>query len=668
MARARTWRTPSNTVRGATALQNVKVSASPWGSSALGIDRSPAKIALTSLAKSSRPSCSQVKSGRTTHGVAREHEFALRGMPQSNGELPVETPKGLFSPLLPRVDDHLRVASGAEGVARGLQFLAQLHVVEDLAVERDPQRAVLVAERLLARREVNDGQAGVGEPPPGGRDRLRIHRGRGAEAIRPCRAIPQAGVAVPRHAAQEFQRCRTSCSSWTGSSSPRSIRCRERWPGSTGRDAPKRASHHAQSATDTSHVMASRTPSARTLPRAFEPPSTLEITREGERQPRVVPLTGTRVTLGRSCDAQLVLEDSSVSRVHAELSCDAFGRWWVRDRNSTNGTLVNGTLVRERVVRPGDSISIGVFTVRLVQDLSSAGSAHAQPFPSLSADDEPLVIQTISGAGPSRIRAEQLTALMAFSDQLLATEDPEARLEALCALLVHDDFPAVSAQAVRLRHGQPPLALSRVHSRSASTQAVAHYSHGVLRAAFETREPVLGSHVAPSGELHPGIGVRRLSISEPMRPLAVLASPIDLSHEWLDILYVEVPAAFGTIEWLTFVTLVAGAFRQAALLWDARQHVRAHAAMEHELQMAQQIQQALIPRAPRAHGLDVAIGFHPCKAVGGDYVDVVPMPDGRLLLAVADVCGKGLHAALVASSLHTMCTPPSTWAARWSNS
>jgi len=40
--------------------------------------------------------------------------------------------------------------------------------------------------------------------------------------------------------------------------------------------------------------------------------------------------------------------------------------------------------------------------------------------------------------------------------------------------------------------------------------------------------------------------------------------------------------------------------------------------------------------------------------VGGDYVDVLPLPQGRALLVVADVCGKGLSAAMVAMGIHTL--------------
>jgi serine phosphatase RsbU (regulator of sigma subunit) len=46
------------------------------------------------------------------------------------------------------------------------------------------------------------------------------------------------------------------------------------------------------------------------------------------------------------------------------------------------------------------------------------------------------------------------------------------------------------------------------------------------------------------------------------------------------------------------------------------------------------------------------LSFLPCYGVGGDYVDVIRRGDGSVLLAIADVAGKGMQAALTASSLH----------------
>ena len=51
--------------------------------------------------------------------------------------------------------------------------------------------------------------------------------------------------------------------------------------------------------------------------------------------------------------------------------------------------------------------------------------------------------------------------------------------------------------------------------------------------------------------------------------------------------------------------------------------------------------------------VDVGVGFVPFKGVGGDYVDALPTADGRVLVTVMDVAGKGMDAALIASGLHT---------------
>lgn len=62
--------------------------------------------------------------------------------------------------------------------------------------------------------------------------------------------------------------------------------------------------------------------------------------------------------VGRQADNDIVLDDRRVSRHHAEV-IDRGGRWVVRDRDSTNGTSVNGKVIKEAVLKPGDRISFG---------------------------------------------------------------------------------------------------------------------------------------------------------------------------------------------------------------------------------------------------------------------------------------------------------------------
>ncbi len=73
--------------------------------------------------------------------------------------------------------------------------------------------------------------------------------------------------------------------------------------------------------------------------------------------------------------------------------------------------------------------------------------------------------------------------------------------------------------------------------------------------------------------------------------------------------------------------------------------------MGEELRLASHVQRSLLP-PPLHHGsLDVASEFMPVREIGGDYFDVLPLEAGRLALAIGDVMGKGVPAALLAANL-----------------
>ena len=72
----------------------------------------------------------------------------------------------------------------------------------------------------------------------------------------------------------------------------------------------------------------------------------------------VFPLESTQVTIGRGLNNDIILEDTRVSRHHAQLRYRA-RRFWIADLGSTNGTFVNGQQVEEQALRDGDLISLG---------------------------------------------------------------------------------------------------------------------------------------------------------------------------------------------------------------------------------------------------------------------------------------------------------------------
>jgi serine phosphatase RsbU (regulator of sigma subunit) len=75
--------------------------------------------------------------------------------------------------------------------------------------------------------------------------------------------------------------------------------------------------------------------------------------------------------------------------------------------------------------------------------------------------------------------------------------------------------------------------------------------------------------------------------------------------------------------------------------------------LEDELEAAAQVQQRLFPSTlPPIADFDYAGMCQPALGVSGDYYDFLLLPSGRLALLLADACGKGMPAALLAASLH----------------
>lgn len=74
--------------------------------------------------------------------------------------------------------------------------------------------------------------------------------------------------------------------------------------------------------------------------------------------PHHIPLESTLLTVGRGLSNDIILEDTRVSRHHAQLRYKT-RRFWLTDLGSTNGTFVNGERINEAPLRDGDTISLG---------------------------------------------------------------------------------------------------------------------------------------------------------------------------------------------------------------------------------------------------------------------------------------------------------------------
>jgi len=85
----------------------------------------------------------------------------------------------------------------------------------------------------------------------------------------------------------------------------------------------------------------------------------------------------------------------------------------------------------------------------------------------------------------------------------------------------------------------------------------------------------------------------------------------------------------------------------------------------HELEIARYIQQTLLPKNfPSLHGFGLHGFCRSARQVGGDFYDILPLREDRVLLVVADVMGKGVPAALFAATFHTLVRTMTEWTDR----
>ena len=103
--------------------------------------------------------------------VACQKQHFTVAIPQGEREHAAELLDTRFAPRLPGMHDDLGVAVGAKDVTKRRQLACQLGKIVDLAVVHNHDRPVLVEQRLLPARQVNDRQATMRQPDP----RLQVH-------------------------------------------------------------------------------------------------------------------------------------------------------------------------------------------------------------------------------------------------------------------------------------------------------------------------------------------------------------------------------------------------------------------------------------------------------------------------------------------------------------
>lgn len=352
--------------------------------------------------------------------------------------------------------------------------------------------------------------------------------------------------------------------------------------------------------------------------------------------------------IGRSESADVRLEHEHISRLHARLTAGQDHTWWIEDLASRNGTWLDGSAIdRPTQLYNQQVVQLGPFDLWLQStpeptDQLPVHHTIDRLVTSVYDEDESTIQHaTEAMAG---IDLSVLNRLHELSLSLAETASVARRMDMVCAF-VHAQSRLVRLCAVLGVQSNDPDTVHVLHASTDDPARQPYISRTLLRQVLRERRPMFMSTRSGGDADRP-----LLSIVEQRREsLAAFACPM-LERAGGPVLYVLFAADSCDPFWQSLLQLVVSHYRHADTLGRLVDQAR----IDRELKTAREIQLGLVPTDLERLPLDVAIGFRPCHEVGGDYADALELPDGRVLIALADVTGKGMPAAMLSSSVHTL--------------
>jgi phosphoserine phosphatase RsbU/P len=372
---------------------------------------------------------------------------------------------------------------------------------------------------------------------------------------------------------------------------------------------------------------------------------------------RYARITQTPFMIGRGAETgnHLQLSDRRISRNCAAVVIEA-NRFYVEDRGQRRGLFVNGEKVESRELQDGDAISFGLDDSYEIIFRSNSG-ANETSLPNLLTRIEHITSSEPTGGGLLKLkRLLEATSLLHSQlpldvvlghmlDHAVSVTDADRGL-----LLEVDVLGALKVKLARRSGGLrlPPESLTP--------------SQTAIQLALKQQSPVITEDLA---QAEMDLQAAQSIVAQRLRAVVVIPlyamtrantqeSMVNVKRgDFLGVLYLDSrrPAAFSKLDRQILDALAADA---ASILDNARlvERERERQRMEEQINIARDIQQALLPRDFREFPHLAVNGYNlPCLSVGGDYFDVFPISEGRTAFLIADVSGKGLGAALLTTML-----------------
>lgn len=412
---------------------------------------------------------------------------------------------------------------------------------------------------------------------------------------------------------------------------------------------------------------------------------------DGSSTGQILQLSGKKIVLGRLPSCEIVLDDASVSRQHAQILEDD-GIFLIEDLRSRNGTQVNRISIRGRTqLRDGDEIKVCDYTFQFLTkstgpsvSVSTDSSFRSGFMPKIA---PPAAIATIDAESdnaeseddfpiPEEPNANSsiLASMSAGTSEqgLRLNVRPEVKLRAILeissalgkVLKLNDTLPVILQSLFKIfpqadfgflllkDQVSGKLRLRASLSRRGDDDDV-RVSMTVVRQAMETGQAILSADVSDDRRFESSVSIAEMQLRSLMCTPLMNTNQDPLGVLQLSTLDISQPFNSDDLDLLVSVGSQAAMAVENGTMHEALIRQRD---LERDMEIAAQVQHGFLPSSsPSISGYEFANYYQAAQRIGGDYYDYIRLPNGKLAMVIGDVSGKGVPAALLMARLHASC-------------
>ena len=371
------------------------------------------------------------------------------------------------------------------------------------------------------------------------------------------------------------------------------------------------------------------------------------------------------VVIGRHPECSIQIDDSSVSRRHAQLIL-VDDVWFVEDLDSRNGTFVNGEAIDSKAkLFDGAQIKIcdiafnfqaGSVTPRSEQPTSESKKDFSRGFSGkrssviLADDADSQVMSQLDPPSHLKPLITKVTAedkLIAISKVTHALSEAIGLDEMLARILdfLFELFTEADRGFIMLEDSEGVLKPLGFKARYEQDEEAIRVSRTICRQVMDSKQPILSRDAGKDDRFDSSQSIFDFRIRSIMCAPLINSKDESIGVIQLDSLRRSIVFKEEDVETLMTITMQASLAIQKADLYEG---ARQNRELKADLQLAQELQMRFLPqRSPAIGGYSFFSWYRPMQQVGGDYYDYVKLSDTRLAVIVADVVGHGIAAAML---------------------